>query len=162
MTGRKEYDKIYHPKLLLDLLSAGKHYVSFIREVMVTRDTFMAWVDKYPEFEEAFRIGESMAYDWWLDLGMINAENEAWDNTVWKYTMNTRFRPFTQGIYIKGFKALKNAKQQHKVLLDAATSAQVTAREANQLCDLVEAGQRIETNSDLMTRIEALEKRGVS
>lgn len=162
MTYKKIYDPKVHPKLLLELLSNGKHLVSFIRAVEVTKDTVMAWIEKYPEFEEAYKLGESYAYDWWLDLGMINADNEAWDNTVWKYTMNTRFRQFTQGVYIKGFKALKNAKEQHRVLLNAATSSEVTPKEANQLCDLVEAGQRIETNSDLMTRIEALEKRGVS
>lgn len=161
MTGRRLYNPEVHPELLLGLMQQGKHQVHFLNFVKITRATYYSWVEKYPEFAHAHDLSEALAYDWWLDLGIQNADNDNWDNTVWKYTMNTRFRPFTQGVYLKGFKKLKDAKEQHKVLLEAATHEQITPKEANQICDLVEAGQRIVNNADLLARIEALEKRGL-
>jgi hypothetical protein len=136
--------------------------VKFLNQVNICPGTYDNWVEKYPRFTQAHKMAEPLAYDWWIDLGLQNCDNENWDNTVWKYTMNTRFKQFTMGVKIEGFKNLTNAKEQHKCVLDAASDSLVDPKNAKLFTDLIEAGQRIESNSDLLSRIEALEKRGVT
>lgn len=158
---KKKYDVNVHPKMLYDLSVQGKTRQSFQNKAGVTQETFFSWVEKYPEFNEVYKASESLAYEWWVDLGLQNCDNDLWDNTVWRHTMNTRFRQFTNGIYLVGFTSLKNAKDRYEYIVDAVAKNKIIGREAKNFTDLIEAGQRIESNSDLLARIEVLEKRGI-
>lgn len=159
---RTKYDVNVHPKLLYDVASKGKTIEGFCNRAGVSRKTCFEWIDKYPEFKAVFDISEGLAYEWWQDLGLQNCDNENWDYTVWKHTMNNRFRAFTNGIYLHGFAELKSPKERFEYIRKAVAESRIISREAKHFTDLIEAGQRIESNSDLLARIEVLEKRGVS
>jgi hypothetical protein len=158
---KKKYDVNVHPKMLYDLSAQGKTRQAFQNKAGITQETFFRWVEEYPEFAEVYKASDALAYEWWVELGLQNCDNDLWDNTVWRHTMNTRFRQFTNGVYLTGFTSLKNAKERYEYISNAVAQNKIIAKEAKNYTDLIEAGQRIESNSDLLARVEALEKRDI-
>lgn len=158
MQPHNKYKPDTHPKLYTSLMADGKTVYHFLNAVGITKDTFYVWVDKYPELEEAYEQGEALAYNWWLRYGLDNSENKDWDNTVWKHTMNTRFRVFTQGIHLKSFNQIERALDQHKYLMKATADQKVLPKDSKMMSDLIEAGERIKQFSDQEERLAALEK----
>lgn len=152
------YDPATTPDELVKVMREGKTYFHFINQIGVVQDTFHKWVDKYPEFAAAYELGEALAYEWWLNLGLQQCDNPAWDNTVWKHTMNTRFRQFTGGVHLRGFKALTKALDQHKYILNASADQKILAKEARYFTDLIEAGERIRKSSEDEERLARIEE----
>ena len=158
MKPHAKYDPKETPEALLKVMKEGKTIYHFINHFGIVRDTFFKWVETYPEFSDAYEAGEGLAYEWWLELGLMQCDNEAWDNTVWKHTMNTRFRKFTGGVHLRGFNALTKALDQHKYIVRAAADQQILAKEGRYFTDLIESGERIRKgleDEERLSRIEA-------
>ena len=158
MKPHAKYDPEKTPEELLKIMREGKTIYHFINQKEIVRDTFFKWVDTYPEFAAAYEAGEGLAYQWWLELGLMQCDNEAWDNTVWKHTMNTRFRQFTGGVHLRGFNALTKALDQHKYIMTASADQKILAKEARYFTDLIEAGERIRKSSEDEERLARIEE----
>lgn len=151
------YNANIHPQLLLKLAEKGLPYHAFIAETKIAVSTWYQWIDLHPEFKSAYDSVDHIAYMYWLNLAMRHAENSAYDLSIVKLMLTTRFRKFTQGVKLAKFKDLKTALEQHQMLLRAATNEEITPLDAKALVYIVEAGVRLKDIREQNERLAALE-----
>ena len=83
---KEEYDE-----LLLSILKEGKTIVSFCARVMVSKQAFYDWVEKYPSFKEAYQIGMMCAEEYWMQLGDDNKDNPDFNQSLYMFQLGSRF-----------------------------------------------------------------------
>jgi len=90
-----KYNKDYHPKKFLELMSDGKSVVACAAEFEVDKTTIYNWrkdLNK-PEFKEAFERGQALSQAWWEEKGKDLVFGKQKGNIIgWIYTMKCRFR----------------------------------------------------------------------
>lgn len=155
---RIKYDVNVHLRMIYEVGKSGKTIEAFCNRAGITTKTCYEWAAKYPEFKANLDAFEGLAFEWWCDLGLQNCDNELWDNTVWKHTMNTRFRKFTNGNYLVGFSELKKSTDRHQYIVEAVARADIIGKEAKHFTDLIESGERIKQMTDNEERLKAIEK----
>lgn len=65
-----DYDKDYHPKKVIELMSEGLCVAQVCRAWGISRETFYAWAkdQRKPEFSDSFRIGQAALEASFVDL----------------------------------------------------------------------------------------------
>ena len=86
---------IYKPELaeqLPAMFSEGESVAEVIVKLGISRACFYKWVNKYPEFAEAYEEGKTVAEAWWSKLGRKGASGKADINpSVWIFNMKAKF-----------------------------------------------------------------------
>ena len=62
-----KYHKIYIEKML-EHFGEGGWAESYCGEVGIAKDTFYAWLKKYPEFSDAYKIARMKSHLWWSQV----------------------------------------------------------------------------------------------
>ena len=81
------------PKKVQELMSRGKSKAAVCSFFGISYETLQDWREKYPEFKEAFLVGELMAQSHWESIGesgMLGHIN-GFNSSVWQLSMKTRF-----------------------------------------------------------------------
>lgn len=84
-----------YPKMLLDHMSQGYSFETFAAIIDVVPSTIYLWVEKYPEFSDAKRIGHIKAKLKWETIGnngIYNMEGISINPTVYRMNMINRFK----------------------------------------------------------------------
>lgn len=106
-TGRPSlYDPSYCQRLIKHM-EGGLSFESFAGVVLVTRSTIYEWVDQFPEFSDAKKVGTEASRLFWERVGvfyMVNGQtqrndkgeivktkDESLNAAVWVFNMKNRF-----------------------------------------------------------------------
>ena len=86
-----KYKKEYC-EMLLSHMEEGLSFKSFAGVIRASRATLYNWAEKYPEFEEAKEIGDSLSLLWWEKLGVDAAKGniEGFNSASWIFNMKNR------------------------------------------------------------------------
>lgn len=95
--GRPSKYKKEYCQLLITSMAQGFSFEAFAGEVGVHFDTLYAWVDQFPEFSEAKKLGKAQSLRFWEKKGIDNllvSSEEAvpkFNTTLWIFNMKNRF-----------------------------------------------------------------------
>ncbi len=81
--------------LMMPLFKEGASILEICAELDIHPDTFYEWKEKYPEFSEAIRIGESLSEAWWIKMGRSNIYTDPkrpFNVALWKSNMANKFQ----------------------------------------------------------------------
>jgi hypothetical protein len=78
---------------VIEHMSKGYSLDSFTGEAKVTSDMLYKWRNKYPEFDEACKIGSGMSRKVWENLGIQGSMGKIknFSAATWIFTMKCRF-----------------------------------------------------------------------
>lgn len=81
---------------LINHMEAGGSIKSLSAKLGVSFDAMYKWFDKYPEFNEAKKVGESLSYAWFEEqshrgMWIPTAHGEVLNTTLWYMNMKNRF-----------------------------------------------------------------------
>ena len=85
----------YDPKLcdlIIPLFEQGMSRSAVAKEVGKTTKTLHTYVEKHPEFAEAWEWGLTLAEAWWEEQGRLNLENKQFNTTMWYMNMKNRWK----------------------------------------------------------------------
>lgn len=73
MAGRPtKYDPKYC-EAVIEFMKEGASLTSFAASIGVARSSLNVWMDEYPEFSDAVKIGKANCAVWWENLARQNA-----------------------------------------------------------------------------------------
>lgn len=84
---------IYKPEyvqMLIEHMAEGRPFETFGAIVGYGRNKLYEWLDEYPAFGDAKRIGFEMGLHWWLEQGRKNLiinPDEKFNTAVWVFTL---------------------------------------------------------------------------
>ncbi len=83
----------YYSKILPSLFTEGQDACEAMVFLGITRATFYAWINKYPEFKTAYNEAKLLSQTWWLEQARksITGENPKMNSTVWVFSMKNKF-----------------------------------------------------------------------
>ncbi|GHT86931.1 hypothetical protein FACS1894137_13230 [Spirochaetia bacterium] len=80
-------------KKLPDMFLEGQSVVEVCADLGIWKDTFYQWVNKYPEFSDAYKKGLLLSEAWWEKLGRAGATGQISINpATWIFNMKNRFK----------------------------------------------------------------------
>jgi transposase len=75
------------------MFSEGQSVSEVCAELGIWKDTFYAWVKKYPRFSDAYQRGLDLSQAWWERLGRGGASGTLdIQPTTWIFNMKNRFK----------------------------------------------------------------------
>jgi len=151
------------PAQLIAMFTEGKDRAHFCAHHSIANATFDIWLDKNPEFKEAYTIAQQKAKRWFLDVAQNHLIQEhdgaKLDSKLWSMLMRNRFEMTEhRKLKIEGLKIAKNFQEQMQSILDELAKGNLTASEAQQLSKLVETGVAIHEHTELEKRVGEIEK----
>lgn len=78
--------------LLIEYMSKGLPFEGFAGHISTCKQTLYTWLDKYPDFLDAKKEGESKSYDWWSRLGVKAASGQIPNFSAAAYVFNMKNR----------------------------------------------------------------------
>lgn len=92
---KNPWDKKYKPEFadnLPEMFKQGESVAEVCAELKVARSTFYLWLKEYPDFGDAYKIGQVLSESWWAKLGRAGACGKADINpAVWIFNMKAKF-----------------------------------------------------------------------
>ena len=85
------HDKNMYPKILA-LASAGYRPDSIALKLGCWPDMFKRWAKDIPEFKACLKNAKALYEEWWIEQGMLNANNKQFNAVLWMMNMSNRFR----------------------------------------------------------------------
>ena len=85
----------YRPKYCARVVKMGKEGLSMCQmasRLDVARQTLDNWGESHPKFLEALQRARSDAQNWWENKGMDALGADKFQSSVWKTSMQARFR----------------------------------------------------------------------
>lgn len=77
---------------LPQMFANGESVAEVCIQLGVTRRAFYDWVEKYPDFADAYQDGKMHAEAWWSKLGRAGAAGKVdIQPTVWIFNMKNKF-----------------------------------------------------------------------
>ena len=78
---------------LPQMFSEGESVVQVCVKLDITKRTFYDWVDKYPEFRDAYEKGREISEDWWINTGKqgMRGQITSFNAAIWIFNMKNRF-----------------------------------------------------------------------
>lgn len=71
--GRPSEYKPEYCQAIIDHMEEGASITSFAASISVARSSINEWMDRYPEFSEAVKIGKAKCAAWWEKAGRKSA-----------------------------------------------------------------------------------------
>lgn len=160
--GSIKYNKNSTPELLVKTLSEGNSNAAFCAVANIGQRTFYKWVNKHPEFAEAYDIGKMKQQKRHEDLARNNIimhDEDGKFNTVLWSIMARNMHNYTEHrkVKINGLDKAKTPTEQLGKVMDAMSNGELTSREAKDMASFIEVGVNIIEKTDLMQRIAAIE-----
>jgi hypothetical protein len=93
-SGRPSLWKEEFCRDLIEHMREGYPFETFAAIIGTHRDTLYEWLDKYPHFSDAKKVGHELSFYWWLrqaQENMVTYEGVKFNSTVWIFTMKSRF-----------------------------------------------------------------------
>lgn len=160
--GSIKYNKNSTPELLVKTLSEGNSNAAFCAVANIGQRTFYKWVNKHPEFAEAYDIGKMKQQKRHEDLARNNIimhDEDGKFNTVLWSIMARNMHNYTEHrkVKINGLDKAKTPTEQLGKVMDAMSNGELTSREAKDMASFIEVGVNIIEKTDLMQRVAAIE-----
>ena len=159
------YPTKYKPEyceLLLQTCEEGGFIAHFCVKVKITRPTFYEWKDTYPEFAEAVQLGELISESLLMDKATDGMLNTGFNSAVWSQVMRNKFGFTDQRKVGLDFTKCKTHEEKLEVIQERVRQGRLTTAEAKQWAEFVALGAKIEENTELRARLEALEVQNAS
>lgn len=75
----------------IELMAEGASKIEVAVGLGISRETLYDYCNKYPEFSDAIKKGESLSEGWWTRQGRINLHNRDFNTGLWFINMKNRF-----------------------------------------------------------------------
>ncbi len=85
------HDKNMYPKILA-LAAAGYRPDAIALKLGCWPDMFKRWAKDIPEFGACIKRAKKLYEEWWVEQGMLNANNKSFNAVLWMMNMSNRFR----------------------------------------------------------------------
>lgn len=93
--GRPPSYKPEYCQMLIEHMAQGFNFETFAANLKFCSISHIyGWLDQYPEFLEARKIGEGLSYKWWLNLGRGAAAGQVpgFNSAAWIFSMKNIFK----------------------------------------------------------------------
>ncbi len=90
--GRPTLYKPEYCERVVDMGKEGKSPAQMASALAVDKSTLTYWAEGFPEFSVALSRARTEAQTWWEDKGMNSLEDKQFQSSVWRTSMQARFR----------------------------------------------------------------------
>ncbi len=156
--GINLYDPTKHIPTLISVFKEGNDIAAFCAKFTICRATFTNWVNRNPDFADAYRIARELARSWWEQKAIDHLSDPHFNQNVWRLMMRNRFDMTDTRVVPVPFKANQSPKQQYEVLMKEIALGNVTPEEAIKLVNFVCAGVKIEESTVIRQDLDKLMK----
>jgi transposase len=83
----------YKPEMcekVLDYMAKGISKTGVAVLLGIAYKNMLDWIDKYPDFENAIKIGDQLSKHWWEEIGRLNLYNAKFNATLYMMNMQNR------------------------------------------------------------------------
>jgi len=78
-------------QITIDLMDDGKSIYQVARHLRVSRQTLYTWMDKYPDFMDAIRVGKDWGQGYWEEEFQRMMYTREGQPQLWRLYMGSRF-----------------------------------------------------------------------
>ena len=156
-----EYNPDFHPADCERLGKLGKFKVQMARDWDVDCSTIDNWCAQYPQFLLSYTRAKSYRAAWMMDQtqeGLITDKGTTFNaqamGMMLKYDGNQLDERF---IKMPKLADAQTFAEQSKVVLGAFAAGEITAKEANQIADIISKSAKVEETTELRRMLEAIE-----
>ena len=148
-----------YPGLFIKICKEGGSICDFCVVAEIARSTFYEWLYAYPEFKQAYNIGREITEQWLTKTGIegMSGEREGFNATAWSMLMRNKCGMTAERKISIDFTKCKDAKEMRAVLDERIAQGRMPASEIRVLSEYVANAVKIEENTELRARLEALE-----
>lgn len=91
VVGRPTNYKPEYCQILIDLMAQGKTVAGVSSALNTHREVLWSWMQKHPEFNNAYKEGMEKAEEFWAEMGMQNIfSGNGFNDRIWKFWMACR------------------------------------------------------------------------
>lgn len=159
--GQTKYRKTW-PAELINCLAQGHSYATFCSDKEISEQGFYDFLDKHPEFNEAYATGKMKNKKWMENIARdhmsVGEEDNKLNTTLWSMLMRNR-HDLTEHrkVKIPGISRAKSSKGKMKKIMEQVQAGKLTAAEALQLANLIETDAIVFEKTELIKRVEQIE-----
>jgi hypothetical protein len=149
-----------HCELLIELMGNGKTIAAFCAELNIGRSTFHSWLEVHPELAEAYEVAKEHGLKWWEEMpARYLAAGLPFKERIWKSLMINNYG-YTNERLIKltGIDTASGPSEKADIVLKQIASGKLTGKESKDSIGVVKDVVDIYATTDLVKRMDALEK----
>lgn len=156
---RAKYDPELHCRAIIEICSDGGDVPAFCSKFFINRDTFHDWLDKHPEFEEAYLLAKDRGSQYYEKMINDNKDNPNFNLAAITFLMRNRYG-YTNDrrIRIKGMSKAKTHNERLHTVDKQVDVGNLTAKEAQCFANYVAISAKIDEVTQQAADIEALKK----
>jgi hypothetical protein len=146
--------------LLIQVFDRGDDIAMFCSTAGIGRSTFFEWIQKYPEFAEAYEAARECSRTKWESVGgLAGVIDNSFNTTLWSINMRNRF-DYTEHrrLKIKALQDAKTAEEQQQAIMAEIASGNLTGPESMQMLNVVLASVKVEENTQMRKDMEAFKE----
>lgn len=159
---KDERIKIYYrPSLHDDMLIAwgrqGKSFINFCLQIGILPETYWAWRNKYPVFEEAVQTYKMYLRQYWEAVANDNIGNPEFSYACYRVASKLAGAD-PDGVRVQGISQAKSPLEKVKRLLERIEEGDITSRDAKYVADILSIAVDINERTVVAKDVEELKK----
>lgn len=155
-----EYIEEHHCKLVLEIMS--NPYLgtisAFCKKALISDKTFYRWKNKYPLFDECYRLGCMISRENWEEEGRSRNGEKEFNMEYWRIVGSSRYGVGKSNRVRLEMDDSATPYEQYRQLISQASLGDFTASEIKQLMESLNAGTRAFEVFEMQKEIEKLKE----
>ena len=147
-----------YPELFVKICKNRGSICDFCVVVKIGRSTFYEWIDKFPEFKQAWILGKEITEAWLTQEGISGMRAEKFNATVWSILMRNKCSYVEHRKVGIDFSSCKTAEEKMQLLDKRVSEGRLTPREAKDYADYIKCSAEVHEKTEVAEKVEELMK----
>lgn len=154
--GHSPYKEEIHCPLIFKVMQESGRVTDFCKEALVSDTTFYNWCNRYPIFNECYRLGKMIAQRTWEEDGERGRFDPDFNIQVWK-TEGMHYFNIGQTNKIRlNIDIEQNPLEQFKQIMKQAATGEFTSSEIKQVMESMNFGVRAYEVFEMQKQIDEM------
>ena len=155
-----KYDKDKYIPIMRKMFAQGDLLSAYLSAVQLHSSSFYEWLDKYPEFEDAYVLSLQDCKTWWENLGKNGVNQPGFNFALYNSVMINNFgQTPNRKLKIKNIASVESHTDRFNVVMQEVATGGLTGHELKQLSDSLVCGVKIAEVTTMANDIKELQQR---
>ena len=148
-----------YPALYIKICKEGGSICDFCVVVEIGRQTFYDWIDAHEDFSKAHKLGKEITEQWLTRTGIegMRGDRDGFNATAWSMLMRNKCGMTADRKIKIDFTSCSNHAEKQALIDRQVSQGRLTMTEAKGMSEYLANCVKIEENTELRARLEALE-----
>ena len=145
-----------YPAKFIEICQNKGSICDFCAEIMIGRATFYEWIEKYPEFKQAWIIGKELTERWLTKEGIDGMKADKFNATVWSILMRNKCSYVEHRKVGIDFSGCNTPDEKMKLLDQRVSEGRLTPKEAKDMADYIKVSAEIHEKTEIFKQVDEL------